>query len=139
VAAHALIAAAADPRTSTEDAELIDAAYFPPIGALTVLLDDLVDHEDDLASSQHNYLTYYRSNAEAADHLALIASRARAATADLRRRSRHAAILSGVVGFYLSSPAASGEYAAPIRSRLLDSLGGAARLVLATMRLRRHG
>lgn len=59
VAIHALIAAAADPRTDAEEAELIDAAYFPPIGALTVLLDDLVDREEDAASGQHNYMGYY--------------------------------------------------------------------------------
>ena len=59
VAAHALIAAAADPRTSAAEAELIDAAYFPSIGALTVLLDDLVDRDEDAAAGAHNYLAYY--------------------------------------------------------------------------------
>ena len=59
MAVHALIAAAADPRTTAEEAELIDAAYFPPIGALTVLLDDLVDRDDDREAGQHNYLSYF--------------------------------------------------------------------------------
>lgn len=48
VAAQALIAAAADAKTTPEEVGLVDAAYFPPIGALTVLLDDLVDRDEDV-------------------------------------------------------------------------------------------
>lgn len=139
VAAHALIAAAADPRTGTAEAQLIDAAYFPPIGALTVLLDDLVDLEEDTATGESNHLAYYPSNTVAADRLAFIASRAREATAKLRRHRRHAAILSGVAGFYLSDPAATEDYSSLIRARILASLGWTVRLVLTTMRFRRRG
>ncbi len=139
VAIHALIAAAADPRTNAEEAELIDAAYFPPIGALTVLLDDLVDLEQDAALGEHNYMTYYPSNTAAANRLALIAHRARAATEKLRHQHLHAAILAGVAGFYLSAPAARGEYATPIRERMLEALGAPAKLVMATRRSRRRG
>jgi hypothetical protein len=56
VPAHALLAAAADARTTAAEATRIDAAYFPSIGALTVLLDDLIDREEDLAGGEHNYL-----------------------------------------------------------------------------------
>jgi tetraprenyl-beta-curcumene synthase len=138
-AAHALIAAAADERTDAEAAELVDAAYFPPIGALTVLLDDLVDLTQDAETGEHNYMTYYASGDVAAGRLELIVNRGKAATAALRRRRRHAAILAGVVGFYLSSPAARDDFAAPIRVRLLESFGLSLRLVLATMRARRRG
>ncbi len=138
VAAHALIAAAADPRTTADEATLIDAAYFPPIGALTVLLDDLIDFDDDAASGAHNYMTYYASNLVAADRLALMVSRARAAVAKLRHGGRHAAILAGVAGFYLSTPEAQTRYAGPIRSRMIGSLGFAVRPILAAMRFRRN-
>jgi tetraprenyl-beta-curcumene synthase len=138
VAAHALIAAAADGRTGAAEAEAIDAAYFPPVGALTVLLDDLVDREADRAAGEHNYLGYYAGAAEAAERLALLAARAREATAKLRHRRRHAAILAGVAAFYLSSPAADSEYAEPIRKRMLETLEGTARLALAAMRIRRR-
>ncbi|HET6999104.1 MAG TPA: DUF2600 family protein [Solirubrobacterales bacterium] len=62
-----MIAAAADPATSAAEAELIDAAYFPSIGALTVLLDDLIDRNEDLAADAHNYIAYYRDSEEAAN------------------------------------------------------------------------
>jgi tetraprenyl-beta-curcumene synthase len=139
VAIHALIAAAADARADAREAELIDAAYFPPIGALTVLLDDLIDLEEDRVSGEHNYLAYYPSSAVAADRLAFILSRAEAAIAGLRRERRHTAILAGIAGFYLSDPAAKSRYARPIRARLLESLGIAVYPVLAAMRVLRRG
>ena len=138
VAAHALIAAAADPSCTEENAALIDAAYFPAIGALTVLLDDLVDLDDDLAAGAHNYMTYYASSLAAAERLALISARARVASAQPARSRRHAAILSGVAGFYLSTPEARTPYAEPIRSRIIESLGFTVRPILAAMRFSRQ-
>jgi tetraprenyl-beta-curcumene synthase len=138
VAAHALIATAAEPGATAEQAQLIDAAYFPPVGALTVLLDDLIDLEDDRATGEHNYMTYYSSAAEAAEQLALITARGAAAVAELPRRRRHEAILAGVAAFYLSAPEASTAFARPIRDRLVDALGPEARPLVAVMRLRRR-
>ena len=139
VAAHALIAAAADPGTTAATAALVDAAYHPPVGALTVLLDDLVDREADLAVGEHNYLDYYDSAGEAADRLGVLADRAEASIALLPNSGRHRAILAGVAGYYLSSPAAATAYAQPIRGRLLSALGPGARLLAGFSRLRRGG
>jgi tetraprenyl-beta-curcumene synthase len=140
VAAHALIAAAADPRTSAKTAALIDAAYHPPVGALTVFLDDLVDFEADRATGEHNYLAYYESPGAAADRLASIASQADALLGSLPRASRHQAILAGIAAYYLGS-AVSGEmsYALSIRERLLGSLGPGTRLLAIFTRIRRFG
>jgi tetraprenyl-beta-curcumene synthase len=138
VAAHALIAAAADPRTVAAEAALIDGAYFPSIGALTVLLDDLIDRDEDAHDGAHNYISYYADSAEAANRLDLIASRSGAALAKLRHPHSHAAILAGVAGFYLSDELAATPYAAPIRDRLLRSAGPAVRPVVTLMQLRRR-
>ena len=138
VAAHALIAAAADPGATAAEGELIAAAYFPPAGALTVLLDDLVDLDEDVASGEHNYVSYYPSAEAAADSMALIAARAEAATEQLRQRRRHAAILAGIAGFYLSDPGARTPFARPIRGRLLEAFGPGARFLAAALRLRRR-
>lgn len=138
-AAHALIAAAADPETSAETAALIDAAYQPPIGALTVLLDDLVDRDADRASGEHNYLAYYESPEAAAERMALIAARAEALVGRLPNAGRQRAILAGVAGFYLSAPAAETPCARPVRERLLEALGPGARFLAGFMRLRRRG
>ncbi len=139
VAAHALIAAAAAAATTAETAALIDVAYQPPVGALTVFLDDLVDRDEDRAAGEHNYLRYYASSQEAAERLGLLAGRAAQLLARLPSPERHRAILAGVAAFYLSAPAAEAPYALPVRARLLETLGPAARLLTAFMRLRRLG
>jgi tetraprenyl-beta-curcumene synthase len=139
VAAHALIAAAADPAKTTAQAELIEAAYFPSIGALTVLLDDLVDREADLESGEHNYLSYYGDAEEAGERLGRIAARARAAILQLPHQRRHGAILAGVSGFYLSTVDHRDEDARPIRDRLLEAAGPGVRPIMALGRLRGHG
>ncbi len=123
VAAHALLALAASPRTTVAQAELVDAAYFPSIGALTVLLDDLVDMEADRAAAQHSYLGYYPSEAAAAERLEAIARHARDAISRLPQPASHEAILSGVLAYYLSSPGAATSGARPIRDQLLASSG----------------
>jgi tetraprenyl-beta-curcumene synthase len=139
VAAHALIAAAADPDTSAATGAAIDAAYNPPVGALTVFLDDLVDREADRHAGEHNYLAYYESSAAAAERLAWIASEAAARIEPLPRARRHRAILAGVGAFYLSEPAARTPYAQPIKDRLLAALGPGTRALTAFMRLRATG
>lgn len=139
VAAHALIAAAADPATSAETAALVDSAYQPPLGALTVFLDDLADREQDRAAGEHNYLSYYADAEEAAAHLALIADRAETLIEALPRPGRHRAILAGVAGLYLSDPGSKTAYARPIRERLLAALGPATRLLGGFARIRRLG
>jgi tetraprenyl-beta-curcumene synthase len=135
VAAHALIAAAADAQTTAAEAEAIDAAYFPPVGALTVLLDDLADRDEDRAAGEHNYIAYYDDATEAGERIGRLADQGRDAIRALRGRRRHAAILAGVAAFYLSAPAARTDYAAPIRDRLLDAVGGTGRMALAAVRL----
>lgn len=138
VGAHALIAAAADPATTAAEAELIDAAYFPPVGALTVLLDDLVDRDEDAAAGAHNYVSYYRDADDAAGRLALLTARGRAAIEPLRGYRRHAAILAGVAGFYLSAPGAATAFARPAAAALEDALGPSIGPIVATMRRRRR-
>jgi hypothetical protein len=137
VAAHALIAAAAARGTDQGTAARIDAAYFPPIGALTVLLDDLVDRAADRAAGEHNYLAYYNTPEEAGERSALIAARAESLVESLPHAARHRAILAGVAGYYLGGPGADAEFARPVRERLLGSLGPGARALTAFTRVRR--
>ncbi len=139
VAAHALIAAAADSGTAKTEAEAIDAAYFPSVGALTVILDDLVDREADRAAGEHSYLPYYAGPEQAAERIAAIGTAASAALAGLPQARRHVAILAGVAAFYLSSPESETALARPIRERLFAVLGPAAGTLSVFVRLRRLG
>jgi hypothetical protein len=132
-----VIATAANPGTNPEATALIDAAYHPSIGALTVFLDDLVDREVDRAAGEHNYLAYYEGSAEAAERLAGIARQASERIDSLPQASRHRAILAGVGAFYLSAAATGAPYAQPIRRRLLAELGPGTRVLTTFMRARR--
>ena len=104
-AVHALLALAATPAATPGEAELVDAAYFPSIGALTVLLDDLVDREADREAGEHSFLGHYDPPELLASRLTAIADAADDATRPLRRSARHRAILAGVLAFYLRPPA----------------------------------
>lgn len=139
VASHALLALAGSPGMTEADAELVDAAYFPSIGALTVLLDDLVDREADGASGQHSYLRYYRSDAGAAERLAAIVAHARESVSRLPPSSLHRAILSGVLAFYLSAHGTTGGGTEAIRQRLLATSGPVVRTLARVLARRIDG
>ena len=92
VGVYALLAAAADPRTTLAEAHRVDAAYFPPICALSALLDSLVDRRSDALTDNHSSFGHYPSGAEAAERLSMIAGSAEIAiarcdTGDATRRS----------------------------------------------------
>jgi tetraprenyl-beta-curcumene synthase len=133
VAAHALIALAGDQAATAAEAEAVDAVYFPAIGALTVLLDDLVDREADEANGEHNYLDYYPNSSVAGERLAAIAAIARTGAERLRSR-RHAAILAGVVAYYLSSPRVDATLPRPAQRQLLAAAGPGTRLLATVLR-----
>lgn len=136
VAIHALIAAAADPSTTELDARLVDAAYYPPIGALTVLFDSLIDRSHDAVSGNHNYMAYYTGRDAAAERLAAITRHAQLAVMPLRRRRRHKAIVAGVVGFYLGASDRVAWIGA-VRERVVAELGGTVGPIMTVMRVRR--
>jgi tetraprenyl-beta-curcumene synthase len=137
VAAHALIAAAADRRSTVTAAEAIDAAHFPAVGALTVLLDDLRDLERDEAEGDHNYIRYYANPEEAATRIGLIAELARGATRRLRRPGRHAAIADGVLAYYLAVLPEDAAGARAVRERILAAAGPGVGPISAFLRTRR--
>lgn len=138
VGVEALLAAAADPRTTHLDGVRIDDAYFPSMCALSTLLDSLVDFERDLATGNHNAYGLYPSRAQATERLATIAGYAATGVRDLRHSRRHAAILAGIAGYYLSAEGAESPDARAAATAIIDRLGPMVPMVLMTMRLRRQ-
>lgn len=123
VAAHALIATAAHRHVTPARAQSVDAAYHPAIGALTVLLDDLVDRDQDRATRAHNYTGYYGNATEAAERIAAIGRDARKGVAPLAQHRRHAAILAGVAAYYLSDAGARDDFGTTVGAELQRALG----------------
>jgi tetraprenyl-beta-curcumene synthase len=132
LAIHALIAAAADPATTRQDAEEIDSLYLS-IGALT-MLDSLIDRDEDLAAGQLGYLQYYDDPLELASRLALLARDAVARARTVSNGSHHIMTLVGVVAYYLSAPTAADEFARPLTAPLRRELTPLITPTLALMR-----
>jgi len=134
----ALIAAAAGPVVSSEEQEQIENAYFPWIGALHSLLDHLVDTSEDAACGQRSLVGYYASPAEAAERMQVLAAEALRVARALPQGRRHAVILAGMAGYYLSAPEASAPRALPVTEKVRETIGrlmGPALLVFKARRL----
>ncbi|ADB52882.1 hypothetical protein Cwoe_4469 [Conexibacter woesei DSM 14684] len=105
LAVHALIAAAADDRTTPATAAAIGHAYLLTC-TLSTLLDSLVDRDRDRHENGHSYISYYANEDAAATRLATIARRAATATGRLPNGAHHLMTVAGVAGYYLSDPGA---------------------------------
>ncbi len=121
LAAHALIALAADPAATAADAEALAAAYLTTC-ALTTLLDSLIDADADAAAGGHAYLAYYRDEAEAAERLRALARAAVAAVLELPRAPHHLMTVAGAVAFYLSAPGAGSARARRLTAPMVAEL-----------------
>ena len=104
LAVHALIAAAADERTTSSEAEQLDAAYLS-ICALSTMLDGLVDHDRDTQAGDSSYLRYYQSHERLARDLVRAAHCAVQRSVPLRNGPHHVMTMVGVAAYYLSAPA----------------------------------
>lgn len=134
LALHALVALAADPRASREQALAVDALYLS-LCALTTLLDGLVDHEQDLLSSgRPGYLRYYRDRDKLAQGLGGVIDRAIRQTRELPDAPHHLVTLVGIVAYYASAPTADSEFARPVMQRVTRDLAPAIGPILALMR-----
>ena len=132
LAAHALIAAAADPHTTDRDAQALDTVYLS-ICALT-MLDSLVDREQDLATGELGYVRCYGSAELMAESLARLARAAGRAAATLPNGAHHVMTLVGIAAYYGSAPAAGGSFARPAMRRVRRELRPLIEPTLAVMR-----
>jgi tetraprenyl-beta-curcumene synthase len=132
LAIHALIAAAADPGTTSKDAAELDALYLS-IGALT-MLDSLVDRAQDIATGQLSYVDLYDGPEAMASGLANVARDGIARARELPNGAHHAITLVGVVAYYASAPADDDAFARPVIARVKREL---APLIVPTLALMR--
>jgi tetraprenyl-beta-curcumene synthase len=132
----ALIALAADPRLDARAVAAVKDAYFPWIGALHSLLDNLVDATEDRATGQHSLIAAYPSPQEAAARMGRLAERSLHAAASLPGGRGHTLLLAAMASFYLSTPEASTPQALPVTRAVLDTLGRPAALAMGVFRAR---
>ena len=133
LAVHALIAAAADPRTTRQEAGEIESAYLS-IGVLITVLDSLVDYNEDLRAGEEGFIRFYEDRDLLPAKLASVAGSAIREAAELRDSAHHVMTLTGVVAYYTSAPGAETEIAKPITEELQEQLRPLITPTLAVMR-----
>jgi len=135
---HALIAAAADPRTAPADAHEIAGAYFPWIGSLHSLLDSLVDRHEDQAGGRRSLLDYYESSHDTARRLRRLAARSRLAATRLPAPLAHRVVLTAMCSYYLSAPQCDASESHAVTLELRRALGPALSVAILMFRSRRR-
>lgn len=138
---YALIALAAEPDLAGSPASLqtvaaVQDAYFPWIGALHSLLDNLVDAAEDRATGQHSLIECYACTEEAAARMGRLAERSLCAARALPDARAHTLLLAAMASFYLSTPEAATPRALPIARAVLGALDGPADLAMLVFRTR---
>jgi tetraprenyl-beta-curcumene synthase len=135
---HVMIAAAAEPGIDQAHVDEMERAYFPWIGALHSMLDQLIDVEEDASSGQPNLIELYGSVEEAAERMALLAERSLECARGLEPEHRHDLIVTAMASFYLSSPEARVGEATVVTRAVLDVFGELARPALAVFGARQR-
>jgi tetraprenyl-beta-curcumene synthase len=138
LAVHALIAAAAAPELSAGEARALADAYFPWIGCLHSLLDNLIDKREDEAAGHRSLLAYYAPQAAAA-RLASLTLRARHAAGNIPKSAPHRVMLTAMIANYLSSDEARGPELRVARDAVTANAGPLIRVAMAVFELRRIG
>jgi tetraprenyl-beta-curcumene synthase len=118
---HALIAAAADHRTTADDAEQIATVYLSICVVLT-LLDSLIDHEQDTRSGEAGYIGLWEEREQLTQSVAGAALRAARGAPELPDGPHHLMVLTGVVAYYASAPGAGSDLARPVVAELQRNL-----------------
>lgn len=133
---HVLIAAAADSRLEQSEVSALSDAYFPWIGGLHSLLDNLIDKREDEAAGHRSLIEYYGPQ-RAAERMRWLATQATRAAHELPHSSRHIAILAAMIGNYLSTPEARSVELRPVSDSVLETVGELRRPTMLVFRLRR--
>jgi tetraprenyl-beta-curcumene synthase len=133
---HALIAAGADPHLDGRTVELLECAYFPWIGGLHSLLDNLIDKHEDEAAGHRSLVEYYGPQ-RAAQRMRWMAEQATLVARELPHSRRHSVILAAMIGNYLSTPEAHSPQLVPVTEAVLATTGTLARPTMLVFELRR--
>lgn len=124
----ALTAQATHPGGEQLALESVEAAYFPWICALHILLDYLIDEEEDATARELNFVACYRGRDRAAARIVRLFEKSRVLAAGLTGGPFHRMVVGGLAALYLTDPKAAGRWA-----WLLDELA-TRDLYVATLR-----
>lgn len=101
-----LYAAANDPALTKEEIAHIEAAYFPWITGLHILLDYYIDAQEDMENGDLNFTFYYRNQKACEERISYFIEQAMQKCDLLRHPQFHITIIKGLLAMYLSDPKA---------------------------------
>jgi tetraprenyl-beta-curcumene synthase len=133
----ALIAAAGDPATCRERATALEHAYFPWVGALSTLLDGVIDQRRDSVEGQRSLIDNYASPEETAERLGMFAAQSLEAVLPLPDAPNHTMLLAAMAAFFHSTPQALAPEVGLATRAILEAMGGWATPALLFFRTRR--
>lgn len=133
LATHALIAAAADARTTAAQGMQIDRIYLS-IAVLPTILDSLVDYESDTAAGRSPYVSYYESPNVLAERIAGVIGDVVRQARSVPNGAHHVMTLAGVVAYYASAPSAKRGFPCAVTSGIKRELRPLIGPTLAIMR-----
>jgi tetraprenyl-beta-curcumene synthase len=133
---HVLIAAAADPLLDADEVDAFARSYFPWIGGLHSLLDNLIDKHEDEAAGHRSLIEYYGPE-QAAQRMRWIAEKALEKANELPHSRRHIVILAAMIGNYLATPEAHSAELKPIGDSVLATVSALRRPTMLVFELRR--
>jgi tetraprenyl-beta-curcumene synthase len=114
-----LFLAATNPGLTGQTVADIEAAYFPYVCGLHILLDYLIDQEEDVAGGDLNFCSYYGGLEQTITRIATIVQEARRQILRLEHPAFHRMIIEGLLALYLSDPKASRQREVRIVSKQL--------------------
>lgn len=133
----ALIAAAAGPAVQPAQIAAIEYAYVPWVGALSTLLDSVIDQHDDRMDGQRSLIDYYSSPVVVAERLRTMTIEARRLIHQLPDAEHHMLILAGMAAQFHSTPQASGPEVGIATRAVVDAIGADAVPALLFFKARR--
>ncbi len=133
---HVLIAAAAEELLDADEVDAFARAYFPWIGGLHSLLDNLIDKHEDEAAGHRSLIEYYGPE-QAAQRMRWIAEQALEKASELPHSRRHVVILAAMIGNYLATPEAHSAELKPISDSVLATVNALRRPTMLVFELRR--
>jgi tetraprenyl-beta-curcumene synthase len=133
---HVLIGAAAEKDLDAREVQALSDAYFPWIGGLHSMLDNLIDKHEDEAAGHRSLIEYY-SPQRAAQRMHWLATQAAQIARELPHSSRHIVILAAMIGNYLSTPEAQSRELRSVTGSVLETVGELRRPTMLVFTLRR--
>ena len=120
---------------NAHEADAIDRAYFPWIGGLHSLMDNLIDKHEDEAAGHRSLVEYYGPQ-RAAQRMSWLAVQRRASAQELPHGRRHMVILTAMIANYLSTTEAQSDQLRPVSEAVLATAGPLTTPTLLVFKLR---